>query len=59
MDDERAVAAVTLLACYPFAVFFSAAYTEGLFLLAMIGRGVPPPPRPALAGVRAGACWPG
>lgn len=37
MDDERAGAAVMLLSAYPFAVFFSAAYTEALFLLAMLG----------------------
>lgn len=37
MDDQRAVTAVALQAAYPFAVFFSAPYTEGLFLLAMIG----------------------
>lgn len=36
-DEEKAVTAVTLLATYPFAVFFSAAYTEGLFLLTMMG----------------------
>ncbi len=36
-DEDRAVAAVTLLAAYPFAVFFSAAYTEGLFLLTLVG----------------------
>ena len=36
-DEGQAVTAVTLLAMYPFAVFFSAAYTEGLFLLTMIG----------------------
>lgn len=36
-DEEKAVTAVTLLAMYPFAVFFSAAYTEALFLLTMIG----------------------
>ena len=36
-DEEKAVTAVTLLAMYPFAVFFSAAYTEGLFLLTLIG----------------------
>jgi len=36
-DEEQAVTAVTLLAAYPFAVFFSAAYTEGLFLLTLIG----------------------
>ena len=36
-DEEKAVTAVMLLAAYPFAVFFSAAYTEGLFLLTLIG----------------------
>jgi hypothetical protein len=36
-DEEKAVTAVTLLAAYPFAVFFSAAYTEGLFLLTLLG----------------------
>jgi hypothetical protein len=36
-DEERAITAVTLLAAYPFAVFFSAAYTEGLFLLTLMG----------------------
>lgn len=36
-DEDQAITAVTLLAMYPFAVFFSAAYTEGLFLLSMIG----------------------
>jgi hypothetical protein len=36
-DEDQAVTAVTLLAMYPFAVFFSAAYTEGLFLLTLIG----------------------
>jgi hypothetical protein len=35
-DDERAVTAVMLLAAYPFAVFFSAAYTESLFLLTLV-----------------------
>ncbi len=37
MDDARASMAVMLLSAYPFAVFFSAAYTEALFLLAMLG----------------------
>ncbi len=32
-NEDQAVTAVMLLAAYPFAVFFSAAYTEGLFLL--------------------------
>jgi hypothetical protein len=36
-DEQKAVTAVALLACYPFAVFFSAAYTEGLFLLTLMG----------------------
>ncbi len=36
-DEEQAVTAVTLLAAYPFAVFFSAAYTESLFLLTLLG----------------------
>lgn len=37
MDAERAGVAVALVAVYPFAVFFSAPYTEGLFLLTMLG----------------------
>jgi hypothetical protein len=36
-DEDQAVTAVTLLAAYPFAVFFSAAYTEALFLVTLIG----------------------
>jgi hypothetical protein len=36
-DHERAVGALILLAAYPFAVFYSAPYTEALFLLAAIG----------------------
>lgn len=36
-DEDQAITAVTLLAAYPFAVFFSAAYTEGLFLLTLLG----------------------
>ncbi len=35
-NDDGAVAAVTLLAAYPFAVFYSAAYTEGLFFLTLV-----------------------
>ena len=35
-SDEQAAAAVALLAAYPFAVFFSAAYTEGLFFLTLV-----------------------
>lgn len=34
---ERAASAALLLAAYPFAVFFSAPYTESLFLLAALG----------------------
>lgn len=36
-DEAQAVTGVTLLATYPFAIFYSAAYTEALFLLAMVG----------------------
>ncbi len=35
-DEDAAVTAVALLACYPFAVFYSAAYTEALFLLTLV-----------------------
>lgn len=35
-DEEQASTATMLLAAYPFAVFFSAAYTEGLFLLTVM-----------------------
>ena len=35
-SDEQAAAVVTLLAAYPFAVFFSAAYSESLFLLTTV-----------------------
>lgn len=35
-NDEQAATAVLLLASYPFAVFFSAMYTDALFLLAMV-----------------------
>lgn len=37
MSSEQASAAITFLAAYPFALFFSTAYTEALFLLAMVG----------------------
>ncbi len=37
MDEDRAATAVALLAAYPFAIFFSAPYTEALFLLTMLG----------------------
>jgi Mannosyltransferase (PIG-V) len=36
-DDDSAITAVTLLATYPFAVFYSVAYTEALFLLTITG----------------------
>lgn len=37
VDDDRARGALWLLASYPFAMFFSAAYTESLFLLTAVG----------------------
>jgi Gpi18-like mannosyltransferase len=37
LDDERARMATVLLASYPFAVFYSAPYSEPLFLLAALG----------------------
>lgn len=37
LDDEHARSALWLLASYPFAVYFSAAYTESLFLLSAVG----------------------
>jgi len=36
-DGEAAKSAALLLASYPFAVFFNAPYTEGLFLLGSVG----------------------
>src|SRR5262245_34347514 len=36
IGDAHAASAVALLAAYPFAVFFSAAYTESLFLLGSV-----------------------
>jgi hypothetical protein len=35
--DDSARAALALIACYPFALFFSTAYTEALFLLSLVG----------------------
>src|SRR5262245_10152644 len=37
LEDEHALAAVWLLAAYPFAVYYSAPYTESLYLLAAVG----------------------
>jgi hypothetical protein len=37
LEDERATSAVLLLSAYPFAIFYSAAYTESLFLLCAAG----------------------
>jgi hypothetical protein len=37
LGDEAASATVAFIAAYPFALFFSTAYTESLFLLAVIG----------------------
>lgn len=36
-DPDRAAASVALLAAYPFALFFSAVYTESIFLLCAAG----------------------
>ena len=36
LGDDAAVSAVWLIATYPFAVYFSAPYTEGLYLLASL-----------------------
>lgn len=36
LDPDRSAAAVLLLAAYPFAVYYSALYTESLFLLCMV-----------------------
>lgn len=36
-NEEAALATIALLACYPFAFFFSTAYTESLFLLTIVG----------------------
>jgi mannosyltransferase PIG-V len=35
--EDAAPIAIALLACYPFAFFYSTAYTESLFLLTMVG----------------------
>ena len=35
-NDDHAITAVMLIATYPFALFFSAAYTESLFLLTLV-----------------------
>ncbi len=37
VGDQAAAAATLLMAAYPFAVFFSAAYSESLFLLSALG----------------------
>ena len=37
LDEQAARGAVLLLAAYPFAVFFSAAYSESLMLLSIVG----------------------
>jgi hypothetical protein len=37
LDEKTAVASAWLLATYPFAIYFSAPYSESLFLLAMTG----------------------
>jgi hypothetical protein len=48
-DEEQALTAVLLLSAYPFALFFSAAYTEALFLLTLVG---------AVFHFRRGELWP-
>lgn len=40
IGHERAAGAALLLAAYPFAVFYSAPYTEAVFLLAAVGASV-------------------
>lgn len=61
-DEQVAVGAVLLMATYPFALFFSAVYTEALFLLCIVGAWYHLEERqPALAaswGVLAGLCRP-
>ena len=37
LDEDRARVTLMLLSAYPFALFFSAVYTESLFLLASVG----------------------
>jgi hypothetical protein len=37
LSDDQALAAVALLAAYPFSVFYSAPYSEPLFLLSTVG----------------------
>jgi hypothetical protein len=37
LREDQAAAAITFLCAYPFALFYSAAYSESLFLLAMAG----------------------
>jgi len=36
VGDEGGLRTVVLMCCYPFALFFSAAYSEGLFLLCLV-----------------------
>ena len=37
LDDDQSVTALWLLAAYPFAIFYSAIYTESLYLLGAVG----------------------
>jgi hypothetical protein len=53
VGDDAAAAAVACIAAYPFAVFFSAAYTEGLFLLTIIAACY----HFERDELRAAACW--
>ena len=50
IGEPRAPAAAALMAAYPFAVFFSAPYTEALFVLGAIARVLSLPPCGMAAG---------
>jgi hypothetical protein len=62
IGEDRATTALALLAAYPFAVFFSAAYTESVFLLGVVGAFYhlrrQQPGRAAVWGVLAGLARP-
>ena len=56
-DDASAACAVWLIAAYPFALFYSALYTESLFLLGVGRRVLSLPARRICEGRRRGGCW--
>jgi Mannosyltransferase (PIG-V) len=62
IGEDRATTALALLASYPFAVFFSTAYTESVFLLGVVGAFYhlrrQQPGRAAVWGVLAGLARP-